>query len=228
MSVNLVSVLPDVPRYVELRSAILDDEAVVLGDEHDAVVIADDAAIFLVGRPPRALVEAALVRAPGADVIFEPEHRAHAESMAVRRAERIVVHRRDRHPIPSAHPARMITSVDPGILPDELRAELVGASERVPIAMAFAGERPVAFAYAGAITETLWDISIDTALGYRRAGYATSAVACLVEHMAEKEPVWCAMEENPASMGLAAKLGFLPVDALYLLPADAFIAARGT
>ena len=76
-----------------------------------------------------------------------------------------------------------------------------------------AGEA-VSFCYAGSVTEQLWDISIDTLAEHRRRGYAALCVAFMVNHMRKqgKEPVWGALETNDASLGLAAKLGFVPVD----------------
>ncbi len=45
-----------------------------------------------------------------------------------------------------------------------------------PIAAAFADERPVSFCYSGWETETHWDVSIDTLDGYRRRGLGDGGV----------------------------------------------------
>jgi predicted GNAT family acetyltransferase len=70
------------------------------------------------------------------------------------------------------------------------------------------------FCYAGSTTETLWDVSIDTLEPFRRQGYAGLCVAYVVDQMNRegKRPVWGAVESNEASLRLASKLGFKPVD----------------
>jgi RimJ/RimL family protein N-acetyltransferase len=79
----------------------------------------------------------------------------------------------------------------------------------------------VSFCYAASVTETLWDISIDTLDEYRGQGHAALAVAFMVRRMARqgKRPVWGAEESNTASMALARKLGFEPVDRLIVFAA---------
>ena len=53
---------------------------------------------------------------------------------------------------------------------------------------------------------------------HRGNGYAGLSVAHLIHHMRAlgKAPVWQAVEENPASLRLAAKLGFEPIDEMVL------------
>ncbi len=102
-------------------------------------------------------------------------------------------------------------------LPEALRRELWEEFEAgTPIAAAFEGGRPVSFSYAGSITETKWDVSIDTLEPYRRRGHAQRVVSFLIAHYAKlgREPVWGALLSNPASLALAARLGFEPVDRL--------------
>jgi hypothetical protein len=106
----------------------------------------------------------------------------------------------------------------PSTLGDELRS---AESTGTPIAAAFESGRPAAFCYAGSITETLWDVSIDTLEPYRRRGHAMRAVSFLVEHYQAqgKQPVWGALVSNGASASLAARLGFAPVGALSVFSA---------
>jgi GNAT superfamily N-acetyltransferase len=101
----------------------------------------------------------------------------------------------------------------PGPLLDELAVEAAAGS---PIAAAFVDSRAVAFCYAGAVTETLWDVSIETLKPYRRRGFAAQCAAYLIRRLAEdgKRPVWGAAESNEPSARLAAKLGFKPVGSL--------------
>jgi predicted GNAT family acetyltransferase len=104
----------------------------------------------------------------------------------------------------------------------ELLEELQSAAEYTLIAATFVEQRPISFCYAASETESLWDISIDTLPDYRRQGYAGLCVAHMIAHMAGhgKQPIWAAVEENPASWQLAQKLGFVPMDelALFELP----------
>jgi len=114
----------------------------------------------------------------------------------------------------TAHPAPR--------MPDTLRDELrwVQATE-TPIAAAFDGGSAAAFCYAGSVTETLWDVSIDTLEPYRRRGHAMNAATFLIEHYAScgKQPVWGALVSNHASAALAARLGFAPVGSLLVFNA---------
>ena len=98
--------------------------------------------------------------------------------------------------------------------PPDLLAEFRVAYS--PIAASLADRRPASFCYAAAQIESLWDISIDTLEGLRNQGYAARCVAFMVERMESRglQPVWGAEEWNRASLGLAAKLGFVPVDSL--------------
>lgn len=104
-------------------------------------------------------------------------------------------------------------------LPPELREELLAAWQSgTPIAAAFADGRPVAFCYPGSVTERWWDVSIDTLEPYRRQGYASRCAAWCMAQMARhgRQPVWGALVSNLASARLAAKLGFEPVDRVFV------------
>ncbi len=59
-----------------------------------------------------------------------------------------------------------------------------------------------------------WDVAIDTLEGYRRRGHGARCVAYMIEHLRPLRPVWRAENSNQASLGLAARLGFTPVDEL--------------
>ncbi|RFA26249.1 hypothetical protein CAI21_17370 [Alkalilimnicola ehrlichii] len=109
-------------------------------------------------------------------------------------------------------------------LPADLMAELSRVAEDgVSVVAAFDGERPVAFAYVAAETESLWDISIDTVQSYRRQGYAAAAVLHLMHRMEKrgKSAVWGALESNRASANLARRLGFVENDKLWVLTRSA-------
>ena len=97
-------------------------------------------------------------------------------------------------------------------VPETTRQELTldWVSNR-PMSVAIVDSLPVSFCYAAFTTERLWDVSIETLRPHRRRGLAAATVLRLTRHMAElgKIPAWGAMDNNPASLGLAAKLGFV-------------------
>ena len=104
------------------------------------------------------------------------------------------------------------TGLDFTAFPDASRREYeLDWVSRRPMAVALADGRPVSVCYAAFTTETLWDVSVETAEPYRRRGLAAACFRALAAHMGErgKLPTWGAMLDNPASLGLAAKLGFV-------------------
>jgi len=111
-----------------------------------------------------------------------------------------------------------------GVSPD-LHKQLRNALEWSPLAATVVDGAPVSLCYTGALTETLWDISIHTLEAYRGRGFAVPCIAYMVGHMRErkKEPMWSAFASNRASLRLAAKLGFVEVDrmAVFLPPGSA-------
>ncbi len=101
-------------------------------------------------------------------------------------------------------------------LPEDVRlyARLAEA-----IAVQIVGGAVVAVCAAGDVTETLWDVGIDTLEGHRRRGHAAACFHALAAWMAGRgrQPVWSAYEDYPPSLTLAAKLGFQPVDRIAVL-----------
>lgn len=95
-------------------------------------------------------------------------------------------------------------------LPTDLREEIDGARQCKSVYAAFSDAVPVCFSYAGWMTETLADISVDTLAAYRRRGLASATAIALIDEIiaSGKSPVWGAIENNTASLGLADKLGF--------------------
>ena len=135
---------------------------------------------------------------------------------------RIVVFRFERPELLPVIPPGAVRMVDAAALTDysfdaELAAEIADMTGS-PIAATFLGDQPVSFCHAGAIGETYWDIGVDTLEAHWGKGYAGLCVAHLIHHMQAlgKAPVWQAVEENAASMRVAAKLGFEPIDELVL------------
>jgi hypothetical protein len=102
---------------------------------------------------------------------------------------------------------------------DELREELMRTALVGKLAATFVNDKPVSFCDAASETETLWDIGIETIEPYRQQGYAALAVSYMIDQMGRnrKRPIWGAEESNTPSMRLASKLGFRPVDSLYVV-----------
>jgi isopenicillin N synthase-like dioxygenase/RimJ/RimL family protein N-acetyltransferase len=221
--------LPDIPRWTEARSLLRSRECQLFGydsnsDELAFIVTAPDRdPICIIGFPDKSAIVAATSNAGESTVVLASlENESHVARMLPGwRPEPAVLHTLadpTRLPDFSSYDVRFVTQTDLEIstLPSGLQDELKRARTHSPVAAVFLDDIPVSFCYAGSETETLWDISIDTIDAYRRRGYGGVCVAFLIEHFRQlgKEPVWGALESNEASMRLAEKLGFVPVDRL--------------
>jgi GNAT superfamily N-acetyltransferase len=223
----VIALIADEPRWVEVRSILLSGRArvEVAGTAPPAVVVVrpDIAQGGVIGRPPHRLIQA--LAADAEELLVEPEHAEWvAQALPGWMFELAILHVLGGAPrLPQVAPG-LVRRVSRDELagwreiPDDLREELCEAEAETPVFVAFAGERPAAFCYAGAVTESLWDVSIDTLEPYRRQGYATLCAAFVIEQMRAvgKEPVWGSLISNVASARLAAKLGFVPVDTIFV------------
>lgn len=231
---RLIERLPDIPRWVEARSVLLSGAAEISGLETAGPLAAvlrnpDDDTVFVVGRPkPDAVLDAVSRREGACDVIcgiaeaaaiatLSPGWIAQPIRLHLMAGDGLLPKPRDGD-VRFAEPALIqATPMDP-----DLREELRAAMGYTQIAVSLVGGSPVSFCYAGAVTETLWDVSIDTLPEHRRAGHAGRVAAFVIRHMAnlDKRPVWASLESNPASWRLAAKLGFVEVDriAMFEIP----------
>jgi len=225
---SVAMLLPDLPRWVEVRSALLSGHGSALGlhpdGSPDFVMQAKTGEITVVGSPPIDIIRRAAAQTR--EVWSVPENADWtAAALPGWSQESAIIHvLGDRSQIHTARrgTVRQLDSSElPTIpeVPSDLLEELL-AEDRLgtSILAAFAAERPVAFCYAGSITERWWDVSIDTLEPYRRKGYAAQCFAACFERMdgLGKQPVWGAMVSNVASARLATKLGFEPVDTLVL------------
>jgi hypothetical protein len=218
---RLAHLLPDVPRWIETRSMLLLGECEVFGLGEDDSFVARDTgypAVCVVGRPSEQAIREAVAGPREYEVVVPPENGPHvAAALPGWNESRATLHQLgDERSLPHV-PAGAVRLLDPSELegiegvPRDLLSELAVAARRSPVAASFAGGRPVAFCYA-VLTESLWDISINTLEGHRRQGHAARCVAFMIEHLRPLRPVWGAEATNHASLGLAAKLGFVPVD----------------
>ena len=236
-SARLAALLPDIPRFVETRAMLLESSCEVLGLEEGAAspsfVVCDgeEDLVCVVGYPAREAVAEAIARNGNAGaVVAMPENVSRvAQAVPCREPQPAILHLLgEAERLPGAaegEPVRLLSGPEElSLLPPGLRAELREELERalrmgMPVVAVFVGGVPVSFCYVVSETEGLWDVSIDTLEEHRRRGHAARCVASLVRHMrdtADKEPVWGAVESNAPSMGLAAKLGFVPVDRVFV------------
>ncbi len=163
----------------------------VIGPSTACAVVASDGAtgwvIAVVGRPGGEVLAKAARFHPEAEVLIQSGARAHFERLAGTPARRAVLHTLPEglRPTPGLETILLLSHNAAALsgLPAPLRAELRAAIERVPVAAALIGKDHVSFCYAGAVTDTLWDVSIDTLPTHRRRGGATSAFAAMALHM---------------------------------------------
>lgn len=223
----MIALIADEPRWVEIRSLLLSDRAHVevatTSPPAFTVVRTDIAQGGVVGRPPHRAIQ--MMAASAEEILVEPEHvewvAAAIPEWTFESATLHVLGGTPRLPAVPRGLVRMVSrhelSASPAI-PAELREELLQAEEETRVFAAFAHETPAAFCYAGAVTERLWDVSIDTLEPFRRQGFATFCATFVIEHMraAGREPVWGSLASNVASAQLAAKLGFVPADSIFV------------
>ena len=223
----MIALIADEPRWVEVRSLLLSGRArvEVASTTPPAFVVVrpDIAQGGVIGRPPHRVIQA--MAADADEILVEPEHAQWvAEALPGWTFELAMLHVLGGAPrLPPVAPGLVRTISRDELagwseIPEDLREELREVEAETPIFAAFAGDRPAAFCYAGAMTESLWDVSIDTLEQYRRQGYGTRCAAFVIDHMraAGKEPVWGSLVSNVASARLAAKLGFVPVDTIFV------------
>lgn len=230
---QLAHALPDAAGWIDTRGMLLSGRATIIGGDTVGagfVVRAMSGAlavVSVVGYPAHHLIARAVEDATDmTPVIAQPDNAVHvAQALASCprssaghgwAPERAVLHRLS----PDSATAladdvhvRLLRGDDQlDHVPSGLRYEIAHARQTAPVAVAMADGRPVSFCHPCWITETLWDVSIDTLEGFRRRGLAARAARFMIALMrAEgREPVWGAMEENIASLELARRLGFAP------------------
>jgi GNAT superfamily N-acetyltransferase len=190
----------------------------------------EDKLVYVVGHPAEGGIREAVARnGDRGIVVAQLEAASHVAAVLPGwKAVRVTLHLltdADRLPRVPAGSVRLLEPSDSlDGLPPDLRSELRIAAGRSPIAAGLEDGRPVSFCYAAARTESLWDISIDTMEVFRNRGHAARCVSYMVERMGKESlrPVWGAEEWNRASLGLAARLGFSPMDEMVLFrPAGA-------
>ena len=235
LAARLLAQLPDEPRWIETRAILRSPHAQLFAGP----VIADGVAarllhgamsvVAVVGRPPASALAAALDgTTPMTPVVAQPEN---ASDVAARlaesgspdggewRRERMLFHTLTAvpalPPLAGGVTIRLLTGGDAlEHLPPGLRHEMTHARAMTATAAAFVDGVAASFCYACFTSESLWDVSIDTLEEYRGRGVAAHVVRFMIDHLRRDrlEPTWAALESNTASLRLAARLGFTPVD----------------
>ncbi len=216
----LLALAPDLPRFCEARDLLLAGAPVTAIAGGVLVVSVEDQLQVALG--PVDVTAAAAAANPALTLLCEIERDDLAEAL---RSGGWIVERAALHTLPDpeslpddegAGPMPDDAALDH--LPDELRDELRRALRHGPIHTVCVDGAPVSFAYASARTERWFDVAVDTAPGFRQLGLATRVATALIrsERAAGREPVWGAVESNPASLRLAARLGFVATDALWV------------
>ena len=197
--------LPDVPRWVEAHGIAIDpahwrralgDGAFALGHDMARLVV-------IVGEPDAA----AITTLPGTHTLLS--------TTPLPRSTRAILHTLDGD-APDFEGAVPLPPDAP--LPDYLASELAWARARGPIFACYVDGEPAAFAYAPWRSPTLFDVSVDVVPAARQLGLGTIVASALIHAEHPRRPVWGADEDNAASLRLAARLGFTPVDELWVAP----------
>ncbi|HSN30480.1 MAG TPA: GNAT family N-acetyltransferase [Kofleriaceae bacterium] len=211
--------LPDLPRWVEAHGIAADAEGwreelgagFALGhDRARLIVVAGE----VEGEDVRRLAARPHV------ILVEREELALATGRAV---ERAILHAlADASALPDYEGAVPLGDgplpLGARALPAALADELAWARERGPVWSAWVDGEPACFAYAPWRSAGLFDVSVDTLPGARQMGLATIVAAAMIrdERSRGREPVWGANESNHASLRLAKRLGFEPVDEIWV------------
>jgi GNAT superfamily N-acetyltransferase len=202
--------LPDVPRWIEAHGIAADPSSW--------------SRPFAVGSPRAKLI---VITAAGGDVAALarefPDHSILSPDEATARAtgrpsgKAILMTLPDPDTLPDLEGAALLGDAPLDGVPPALAEEL-GAADRVWTA--WVDGAPVAFAYAPWRSACWFDVSVDVLPGARQLGLGTLVASTMIrdERAAGREPVWGADEDNVASLRLARRLGFQPVDELWISP----------
>ena len=209
--------LPDVPRWVEAHGIAGDPDGwrVELGEDGFAVGHDRMRLIVIAGDPDREAV-ARLARERAAYTLLA------AMALApIRACHRAILHTLpDPDRLPELDGAVPLSMEAP--LPSPLADELAWARSRGTIWSAWVDGAPVSFAYAPWRSAGFFDVSVDTLPDARQLGLAAIVAAAMIRDERAgghgREPVWGADEANVASLRLARRLGFEPVDELWVAP----------
>jgi hypothetical protein len=213
--------LPDVPRWVEAHGIAGDPD----GWREGSVVGHDVARLcVVVGEVDAPAIARFADERPHHTILFaiEREDIAAALRAAGRTPERAILHALpDPAALPDVEGAAPLAEAALDHVPSALADELAWARDRGPVWAAWLDGAPVCFAYAPWRSAKWFDVSVDTLADARQLGLATIVAAAMIrdERSRGREPVWGADEDNAPSLRLAKRLGFQPVDELWVAAA---------
>jgi hypothetical protein len=223
---EVLAALPDAPWLVYARSLLQLDRCDVVEAEphgHGVCLVEDEADLVVVlGQPGARSIRYALAGlGEDAELLAHPSAREHvlgglprwgAEHATLHTAAGLVVEPElARRALASGatlsvHGSGPVVDTDAELLPrvsadPELGRWLDRVARRAPVAAAWLDGRPVAFAYAAYMTDTRFDLGVDTLEPARRKGLAAAAAALLAERLVARglQPVWGAAASNEAS-----------------------------
>ncbi len=214
--------LPDLPRWVEAHGIAADPEGWQRPLGGGFAVGLDRAKLVVIGGEADPDAAAALARACPEHAILVELERLELVAALGRPVMRFVLHtlaEADALPdLEGAVPLPEAASL--AHLPPPLAAELAANRAARTIWSAWVDGEPVAFAYAPWRSPTWFDTSVDTLASARQLGLGTLVAAALIrdERAQGREPVWGADIENVASRRLAKRLGFEPIDEIWVAP----------
>jgi hypothetical protein len=213
--------LPDEPRWVEGHGIASDPRSWRRELGPGFALGSDIARLIVVGGEADAGEVVALARAhPQHTILAATDDLAAALRGAGRPVQRAILHTL---PDPSTVPdleGAVPLPADAALdhVPRDLAEELGNA--RTTVWTAYVDGLPSAFAYAPWRSARWFDISVDVLASARQLGLGTLVAAAMIrdERALGREAVWGADEGNHASLRLAKRLGFAPVDELWVAP----------
>ncbi|MCW5808912.1 MAG: GNAT family N-acetyltransferase [Deltaproteobacteria bacterium] len=212
--------LPDEPRWVEAHGIAGDPRGWRRELGAGFALGHDPARLIVVAGDADAGEVAALARAhPQHTLLASTDELAAALRGAGRPVQRALLHTLpDPSTLPDLEGAEPLGDAPLDHAPPELADELRRA--RTPVWTAFVDGLASAFAYAPWRSPRWFDVSVDVLAGARQLGLGTLVAAAMIrgERALGREPVWGADEGNHASLRLAQRLGFVPVDELWVAP----------
>jgi GNAT superfamily N-acetyltransferase len=119
---------------------------------------------------------------------------------------------------PPAEVEGVVALPDDAPVPAYLQDEIAWARTRGPVYTIYVDGEPAAFAHAPWRSPTYFDVSVDVVPGARQLGLGSILASALIHAERPRQPVWGADENNLASLRLGARLGFTPVDELWVVP----------
>ena len=227
---DVLTSLPDLPRWVDARGLLL--------SRRGFVVETGDGCRLICGRTDRLVVPITVElsaeigatadrEVPHASVLLQdvmlPAGRYHLPDWTVEAAtlytlppDRARLWQVPPWPTAPMSPEQLEAAVH---VPTPLLDRLRDAVSRGPVWSASKDGQTVAFAYAAQTTESWFAVSVDTLEESRNQGLArAAAMGLIVDRMLRGlRPVWSAGKSNGPGHAVARRLGFEPVDLMWVL-----------